>query len=262
MLRWVILVLSFAVGYAMIAQKATAAETKQDTPSASLPKPPKVACGPFTKANLPKSTPQSDQHGIERFQFINRAVTSAPYSILFLGDSLTEDWDPTIWQRHFAGRAALNAGIEGDRTEHLLWRLEHGNLDGPSPTGVVLLIGTNDVGRNRPAEMIAEGIRANLQVLRSRFPSASVLLLGLLPRGQSPDSPRRQQISQVNRLIRKCADGRHLFYAEIGDSLLDPGGRLSPEISPDGVHLSQRGYASLSSRLESELDRILPGGGR
>jgi lysophospholipase L1-like esterase len=153
----------------------------------------------------------------------------------------------------------LNAGINGDRTEHLLWRLKPGNLDGPSPAVVVLLIGTNDVGRDRPAEMIAEGIRANLEALRSRFPDTRILLLGLLPRSESPASHRRQQIADVNRLIRKCADERHVFYANIGSALLVPAGWLSPEISPDGVHLSQLGYSALAPRLEAELDRILPG---
>ncbi len=261
MIRWVIAVTIVALCQIPIEGTATGLGTKHAGPKVTQPKSSQVICGPFAEAkNQPKPAPQIDQHAVDRIQHINKAVQTQPHSILFLGDSLTEDWDPTIWQQYFAGRAPLNAGIQSDRTEHLLWRLLHGNLDGPSPHGVVLLIGTNDVGRNRPAEVIAQGTRANLEVLRSRFPNTRVLLLGLLPRSQSPDSPRRQQIRHVNRLIQKCADGQYVFYADLGGSLLDTRGRLSPETSPEGVNLRQQGYAVLSRRLKIEIDRVLGGG--
>jgi len=219
-----------------------------------------LRCRPFTKTALPKPVPQTDPRAVKRFQAINKEVKSGPHAILFLGDSLTEKWDPAIWQQHFAPRGALNAGVNGDRTEHLLWRLSHGNLDGPQPRAAVLLIGTNDVGWNRPPELVAEGIRANLEVLRSRLPNTRILLLALLPRSESPISARRRQISEVNHRIRNCDDGEHIFYAAVGDVLLDASRRLTPVISRDGVHLSPRGYALLASRLAVELDRMLPVG--
>jgi len=262
MFRWLIVLIVLAACQSGLGQIALGTEAKQSTQKGSQSKSSQVACEPFASAaEVAPPTPQAGQHFLDRFQIINKSVLIEPYAILFLGDSLTEDWDATIWQQHFAERAALNAGIKGDRTEHLIWRLQHGNLEGPSPTGVVLLIGTNDVGLNRSSAVIAEGIRANLELLRLRFPNASILLLGLLPRNHSPKSPRRIQIRQVNDLVQKCADGRHVFYADIGDFLLDPAGWLSAEISPDGVHLSQEGYAILSERLENEIARILPGGG-
>ena len=218
---------------------------------------PPLRCLPFTKAALPAPIRQADPHATERSQLINEQVKSASDTILFFGDSLTEDWDSPIWEQHFAARGALNAGIRGDRTENLLWRLEHGNLDGASPKAVVLLIGTNDISRDRPPEVVAEGIRANLQVLRVRLPTTRILLLGVLPRSGSPTSPRRRQVSEVNRLLRNCADSDHVFYADIGGALLDSGGRLPPAISPDGVHLSERGYALLASHLDRELDHVL-----
>ena len=78
---------------------------------------------------------------LERLNWINQAVKSSRYSILFFGDSLTEGWDAAVWERSLASRGALNAGVSGDRTDHLLWRLQHGNLAGPEPRAVVLLIG-------------------------------------------------------------------------------------------------------------------------
>jgi beta-glucosidase len=216
-----------------------------------------INCGVFTKDALPKAVYQTDPEAIERFHLITKEVRSSYHAILFLGDSLTQKWDPSIWDRYFAARGALNEGVNGDRTEHLLWRLEHGNLDGPTPKAIVLLIGTNDIGRNRLAAVTAEDIRAILMILRSRFPTARILLLGVLPRSELPGSRRRRQVSDVNHLIRKCGDGVHIFYADVGDALLDRDGRLTRKISPDGVHLSRRGYALLAARLERELDTIL-----
>jgi lysophospholipase L1-like esterase len=220
----------------------------------------RLKCGPFTNEMLPVPTPQSDPEAVARFQLVNREVATAPHTILFLGDSLTRKWDPAIWQQDFARRGALNAGINGDRTEHLRWRLEHGNLNfnGRPPQAVVLLIGTNDIGRNRSPEIIAESIREILKLLRSRLPAARILLLGVLPRSESPVSRRRYQVREVNRLIQSCADNRHIFYADAGkDALLDPSGRLPRAISPDGVHLSRAGYVRLAARLDPELDHVL-----
>jgi lysophospholipase L1-like esterase len=157
---------------------------------------------------------------LERLKWINQAVKSTRYSILFFGDSLTEGWDATVWERTLASRGALNAGVSGDRTDHLLWRLQHGNLAGPQPKAVVLLIGTNDLAYGRSPELTADGIRANLEMLRQRLPEARILLLGLLPREESPSAPLRLEVAQVNQLIRDCADGEHIFYAELGYALL------------------------------------------
>jgi lysophospholipase L1-like esterase len=79
----------------------------------------------------------------------SHAVKSAPYSVVFFGDSLTEGWDTAVWERYLASRGVLKAGVSGDRTDNLLWRLEQGNLAGPQPKAVVLLIGTNDLAYGR-----------------------------------------------------------------------------------------------------------------
>ena len=151
----------------------------------------------------------------------------------------------------------LNAGVSGDRTDNLLRRLQNGNLAGPPPNVVVLLIGTNDLTYGRSPELTADGIRANLDELQQHFPDTRVLLLGLLPREASPTAPLRVETTKVNRLIRDCADGQHIFYADIGDVLLDGTGRLTAAIAPDGLHFTARGYSLLASRLDPELDRLL-----
>jgi lysophospholipase L1-like esterase len=216
-----------------------------------------LRCGRLSREGAPTATPRTAGHALARFEQINQLVKSSPYSILFFGDSLTEGWDPAAWQRNMAPRGILNAGISGDRTDHLLWRLAHGNLAGPPPKAVILLIGTNDLGSGRSPEASADGIRANLALLRQRLPSARILLLGLLPREEFPGAPLRRAVERLNALIRDCADDNHIFFAEIGGVLLDSGGRLGTAISPDHLHLSERGYALLAKQLGPILDGLV-----
>ncbi len=218
-------------------------------------------CGPFTHEQLPAPVPSPYPSAIERAKSINQAVKSSLYPILFFGDSLTEGWDAAVWEKSLAPRGALNAGASGDRTDNLLWRLQNGNLAGSPPQAAVLLIGTNDLAYGRSPALTADGIRAVLGELRQHFPTASILLLGLLPREESPSAPLRVATTKVNLLIRDCADGKHIVYADIGDVLLEQDGRLAPVISPDALHFSARGYSLLAPRLERELER-LPGPGR
>lgn len=149
----------------------------------------------------PEPTLRTDRHALDRLVRINQAVKNIPHAVLFLGDSLTEGWDPEVWGQNLDPRGVLNAGISGDRTDHLLWRLANGDLDGAPARAVVLLIGTNDLSFGRSPELTADGIRANLIALRQRVPDASSLVLGLLPREEAPTVPLRLAVRRVNRLI-------------------------------------------------------------
>jgi lysophospholipase L1-like esterase len=208
---------------------------------------------------LSPPTPRQNGHARARFEQINTAVKGQPHRVLFLGDSLTEGFDHEVWEQHMAPRGVLNAGIGGDRTDHLRWRLEHGNLDGPPPQAVVLLIGTNDLGYEKPTEAAAEGIRATLLKLRQRVPGAAILLLGLWPREDIPRIVERHEIAAVNRMIESCADGSAIRYADLGRFLLGPDGRLLPQISPDRLHFNTQGYARLAPALDSAIDGLLGG---
>jgi lysophospholipase L1-like esterase len=214
-------------------------------------------CAMFTRHAPAAAIPRDGPAAVRRFKAINAAVKTAPYRVLFLGDSLTEWFDPLVWRDQMAPRGVLNAGVSGDRTEHLLWRLQHGNLAGPPPRAVVLLIGTNDLGHGRPPEDAAEGIRANLLFLRLHLPDTRILLLGLWPREALPEAPLRREIGAVNALIQRCGDARAIVYADIGGVLLDPLGRLTREVSPDMLHFSHRGYDLLAPRLDAMIDKLL-----
>lgn len=224
-----------------------------------------LACGPFTEAALDPPAPRAAWWPVHRFEQINAAVKTQPHRVLFLGDSITERFPtdaPEVWRQHMMPRGVLDAGVSGDRTEHLMWRMQHGNLAGPKPKAAVLLIGTNDLtngGQPRPAAVVAQGIRADLLYLRQHLPQTRVLLLGLWPRSASPEAPLRRGTVAVNQLIRSCGDGQAVVYADIGGVLLDPEGRLTRAISPDLLHFSQRGYARLAPRLDALIDRVTGG---
>ena len=221
-----------------------------------------LRCGPFTQDEIATPEPREARWPVQRFEQINAAVKTERYRVLFLGDSITERFPtdaPEVWREHMTPRGVLNAGVSGDRTEHLLWRLQHGNLAGPAPSGVVLLIGTNDLGHGRTPEVAAEGIRADLLYLRQHLAGARIVLLGLLPRAEFPDAKLRRETVAVNQLIRNCADNAVVIYDDIGRTLLDPAGRLSPEISPDRLHFSGLGYARLMPRLDALIDMLLSG---
>jgi lysophospholipase L1-like esterase len=221
-----------------------------------------LRCGPFTVEAAPVPAPRGAESALRRFEAIRHAVKTEPYRVLFLGDSITERFPqdaPQVWREHMVPRGVLNAGVNGDRSENLLWRLQHGNLDGPAPAGVVLLIGTNDLtngGNGRSARSTAEGIRANLLYLRRRLPETRILLLGLLPRSAAPDARLRRGTAEVNRLIQDCGDERMVVYRDVGGVLLDPEGRLTPAIAPDMLHFSALGYGRLVQQLDPLIDLI------
>ena len=216
-----------------------------------------LQCGSFTQAELPPPTARQDRDARARFHEINSAIKMQPHRVLFFGDSLTEYFDRGVWDQHMSPRGVLNAGVGGDRTDHLRWRLEHGHLDGPPPQGVVVLIGTNDLGHEWPPDLVAEGIRATLLKLRQRVPGAAILLLGLWPREDIPRIVERREIAAVNRMIESCADGLAIRYADLGPLLLAPDGRLSSEISRDRLHLNAQGYVRIMPALDRALDGML-----
>src|SRR5260370_32380282 len=102
-----------------------------------------LPCAPFTHEGALQPIARVDRRGIERLEWINQAVKNTPHSVLFLGDSLTEGWDPALWERSLAPRGVLNAGISGDLTDHILWRFGHGDLAGPPPQTPIFLVWTH-----------------------------------------------------------------------------------------------------------------------
>jgi len=219
-----------------------------------------LSCGPFTQDVIAAPEPREARSVLKRFGRINEEVRARSYQVLFLGDSLTQRWDevpenrPT-WEKNFGRFDALNAGINGDRSEHLLWRIEHGNLENQHPRAVVLLIGTNDLGHGRSVEDAAEGVRQVLLQLRQDLPQARILLEGLWPR--SDRAALTAEIAPVNEKLLRCEDGQWVFYRNPGQTLLDREGRLTRATAPDGLHPSPDGYAKISPVIAQELQNVL-----
>jgi len=185
--------------------------------------------------------------------------------VLFLGDSITDFWRDRalgVWEKNFGHYGAENFGISGDRTQHLLWRLQNGEIGNLRPKVIVLMIGTNNTGfendkttrRNTPAEA-AEGVKAVVAYLREKLPDAKILLLAVFPRGEK-DDPQRAEVSQINDIISKLNDGRSVFYLDINKNFLFPDGTLPRDIMPDLLHPSLKGYQIWAAAIKDPLAKL------
>ncbi len=204
--------------------------------------------------------PRPDESWVKRHHAISARARQGQVDIVFLGDSITHRWDSagkTVWEQFYGPRNALNAGIDGDGTQTVLWRIQNGNLDGIQPRVAVLMIGTNNSTdpRQSPPD-IADAIGAIVRELRMRLPGTRVLLLSIFPRGQSV-TPERERGAEASRLAASLADDLHVFSLDIGDAFLNPDGTISAEIMPDYLHLSEAGYLRWARAMEPTLARLL-----
>ncbi len=203
--------------------------------------------------------PRPDQWWQQRHQSMNERVKQGNVDLIFIGDSITHGWEgegKQVWDAYYGHRHAVNLGIGGDRTQHVLWRLENGNIDGISPKLAVVMIGTNNAASNEPEET-AEGIKAIVEKLRTRLPQTRILLLAIFPRGENPQDPLRQKNERVNELISKLDDGVHVKFVNINSAFLTIDGTLPKEIMPDLLHPNVRGYAIWAAAIEPYVAEVL-----
>jgi lysophospholipase L1-like esterase len=196
---------------------------------------------------------------IPRHKQFLKIAAKGNVDVLFLGDSITHGWEgQKAWKKYFAPLKAANFGIGGDQTGHVLWRLtEGGELNGLTPKVAVLMIGTNNSGRDS-AEQIAEGITLIIKTIQERSPTTKVLLLGIFPRGEKAGTAIRAKLAKVNSLIAKLDDGgKTVKYLDIGEKFLEPDGSLSKNIMPDYLHLSPRGYEIWAEAITPTLKEML-----
>lgn len=187
-----------------------------------------------------------------------------PVGLVFLGDSITAGWGRAkdIWAEHYQKHDVANFGISGDRTQHVLWRIENGELDGISPKVVVLMIGTNNIG-NHSADQIAAGVTAIVQAIHTKLPNTKVLLLGIFPRvekatdARGNPNPTRVKLQQVNQAIAKLDDGKQTRYLEIWKQFLAEDGTLPKTIMPDSLHPNAQGYKIWADSMQPLLDEMM-----
>jgi beta-glucosidase len=195
-------------------------------------------------------------------QAINARAAASNSQLLFLGDSITANWTNSpgapVWNPVYGSRNALQAGIFGDETQGVLWRLEHSALAILHPKAVVLMIGTNNLTQGDSPADVAQGIQAVVDKLREIYPNAQVLLMGILPRGATANDPMRQAAAATNQLISGLADGQHVQYFDIGPSLLNPDGTFRPGVMLPGlIHIDTIGYQYWAAAIEPSIRAAL-----
>jgi beta-glucosidase len=192
------------------------------------------------------------------------ALEKGPVNLLWVGDSITDAWrggpQNKLYVQRWGKHNPLNIGISGDKTEHVLWRLDNGEVEGIRPKAVVVMIGTNNLGNPPKAtpEDTAAGVTCVVRSLREKLPDAKILLLGVFPRGAKADDPYRAQIKTINDTIAKLDDGgKHVTYLDIGDKFLAPDGTLPADIMPDALHPNEKGYQIWADAIGPTLDGML-----
>ncbi len=210
--------------------------------------------------------PQGGEWWSRRHAEKMKLVQAGGERIVFLGDSITHFWETAgadVWRKYFAkGRyKALNLGFSADRTEHVLWRIANGELDGYEAKAIVLMIGTNNAGHftfaEEPPEDTVLGVKAVVGALREKQPKAKIVICAIFPRGAKADDPFRARNTVVNKEIAKLANGSDVLWCDFGDQFLAPDGTLPAEVMPDRLHPAAFGYEIWASAVLPFLDFAL-----
>lgn len=201
---------------------------------------------------------EPDPDWLSRHEGFVRRAREGNAELFLIGDSLTDLWQtacPDHYRLCFAPWRTVNFAISGDRTEHVLWRLDHGEMDGLEPRVIMLLIGTNNLpsvqgvySAQQPPQ-VASGVREILARMRRRWPHARILLPSIPPREDRlaalpPAIPEdlNPKVIALNAMIAALADGHKLKYVDMFDTFLDARGRLLDGVMPDKLHPAEKGY--------------------
>ncbi len=181
--------------------------------------------------------------------------------LLLDGDSITDWWvqgdaNKAMFDKYFGNIRTANFAIAGDTTQGVLWGLHNGEGQGFQPKAIMLMIGTNNTGANTAPE-IAEGIGAVVLEMRHDFPDAKILLLAIFPRS-IPGDPVRAKIAEINAIIAKLDDQKHVFYMDIGSKFLDDKGVFLPDsFRADNLHPQAKGYDIWGEAVKDKLAQLM-----
>ncbi len=181
--------------------------------------------------------------------------------VVMIGDSITHGWEGAgkeTWDKFYGSRKALNLGYSGDRTEQVIWRLQHDEVEGISPKLAIIMIGTNNAGhRKEKSADTAAGVKAILDELGKRLPDTKCLVLAIFPRGAKPDDELRQLNDGTNKILATYADDKRVFFLNINDKFLTADGTLPTDIMPDSLHPNEKGYAIWAEAVEPTVEKLL-----
>ena len=189
------------------------------------------------------------------------AFNDKPCDIIFIGDSITQNWlgaGASVWQKNYAPRHALDFGIGGDKTQNVLWRLNNMDIQNLKPKVAVVLIGTNNT-MNTPHE-IADGIKAVLANTEAAFPGVKIILVSIMPNERAND-----KMMQVNSLIKGNADNESVYFLDLvplmpAVTTPEPGGTVDTNwkgLSKDHLHPDASGYQIWADAMEPILSKLL-----
>jgi lysophospholipase L1-like esterase len=235
------------------ADKSAAAPLLTKYESLLMLKPPRLN----TAATYTQTT---QRMGPRHEAFVERAK-GGNIDLLLDGDSITDWWvqgddNKAMFDKYFGQIRTANFAIAGDTTQGVLWGLKNWEGQGFQPKAVMLMIGTNNTAQNTASE-IAEGIGAVVLEMRHDFPEAKILLLGIFPRSV-PGQPVRDQIAEVNRIVSKLDDQKHVFFMDIGSKFLDEKGNFLPgTFRPDLLHPLAKGYDIWGEAVQTTLAELL-----
>lgn len=221
-----------------------------------------VAPEPANRATIP--APRIEEWWFARHAEKIGLMSKGDIDLLMVGDSITNNFENEkvglkVWEKHFVPLKAINLGFGGDRTENVLWRLDHLPVLKKAPKGAVVLIGTNNIcwGSDKPAQA-AEGVRAIAEKLRQTYPDTEILVLGVFPRREKPDHPHRKQIVELNSYLPDLLkDMKGVKFMDIGSVFLNGDGTLPKEMMPDSTHPSEKGHEVWTEAIMPELKRML-----
>lgn len=255
-------------GGGMVKARAFSPDRKRMSDVASASFEPLLGQKPLPSTVVPvtqdRSWPQYDWK--KRHELTSAAVKRIQPQILFIGDSIThffggEKFDSyplrgqQTWGDFYEPRKAGNLGFGWDKTENVLWRLQHGAVDGIAPKLVVVMIGTNNSGNCEAAD-IAAGITAIVAELNKRLPRSQILLLGIFPRGEKP-GPQRDKLATVNQIIAKLDGTPNVTFLDIGAKFLTPEGIIKKDIMPDYLHPNEKGYRIWAEAIEPTVKKLM-----
>jgi beta-glucosidase len=245
---------------ALFSVLASAAVAWQPTATVDAPQAVTAAVAPQPVSVIPVSRP--DKNWQKRHKAMNERVKQGNVDLLLIGDSITHGWENAgkeVWNKYYKDRHAVNLGIGGDQTQHVLWRLENGNIDGISPKLAMLMIGTNNANAKQSSDDIVAGVKAIVEKLRDKLPQTKILVLGIFPRGADDQDAKRQTNMKANEGIAKLADNEVVFYLDINDKLLDSDRKLSKDIMPDLLHPNAKGYVIWAEAVEPTIAKLMGG---
>jgi len=195
-----------------------------------------------------------------------RAASGEPMGVLFMGDSITEYWkgQGELWEKYWGAYQPVNFAISGDLTQHVIGRIEDGELDGISPRVAVLMIGTNNTAANSPAEIVG-AVDKIVTLTRTKLPHTKLILLGIIPRGPwvrggqvDNWAARMAVIGQVNPGLKAIADADPMIiWLDMSAAFADENGLAREELFTDWLHPSAAGFEVWGEQMSPVLARLM-----